>query len=227
MKQYFILFLFLWIVLVPDNVNAYGSCSATDKIRLQKYASNIAYYYEYEDLNKGDDFSDVNFTITFTNVIGELFIYDESAKVRYNPNDKNEVVITGKNHSEYLIFSVYGQSSKCFNENISNIYITLPIYNKFHTDELCERAPEYSLCGKWVIANMSYDEFKEKVEDYIINRGGKSEIILPTSDLTTFEIVIGFLAKYSLLIFGSIIVMTSASMYYLIKKDEFDLDIKH
>ena len=83
------------------------------------------------------------------------------------------------------------------------------------------------MCGKWVIANMSYDEFKEKVEDYIINRGGKSEIILPTSDLTTFEIVIGFLAKYSLLIFGSIIVMTSASMYYLIKKDEFDLDIKH
>ena len=43
---------------------------------------------------------------------------------------------------------------------------------------------------------------------------------------SVFEIIIAFLAKYSLIIFGSIIIICAGLIFYLVRKDDFDLSIK-
>ena len=54
----------------------------------------------------------------------------------------------------------------------------------------------------------------------------KKEEIIKIGDLSLFEKIIEFLAKYSFIIFGSIIIICAGLIIYLNKKDDFDLSVK-
>lgn len=172
MKRYFLIFIMLFLFILPGKVNAL--CSDAEIIRLQNIAKNVQYSYEY-DYNKN------KFIIIFNNLSKEIVLEDVSNKKRYNTND--EIKINDVNSGMHR-YSIYAENKKCTNELLISKYITLPYYNVYYNLEFCKGIEEYSYCNKWLNNQISYDvwyskvsEYKESKNDKKINKIEKETII--------------------------------------------------
>ena len=227
MKKKNILILIFSILLLPNIVNARKMCEYDDKTRLQRIASNIASSYTYkEEKNEETGFNTVKFTVTLTNMHDDVVIIDEETNEHYYNNADREIVIENVKPGKYLKFLVYGNIDNCREEKVTTIYVTLPSFNKYYTDELCRNIPDYSLCNKWANIKMTHEKFTQKVQAYLDSLIVSSENTASENQESVFEIIIAFLAKYSLIIFGSIIIICAGLIFYLVRKDDFDLSIK-
>ena len=160
-------------------------------------------------------------------IISILLIASISIGGIYLTRDKEkEIVIENVKPGKYLKFLVYGNIDNCREEKVTTIYVTLPSFNKYYTDELCRNIPDYSLCNKWANIKMTHEKFTQKVQAYLDSLIVSSENTASENQESVFEIIIAFLAKYSLIIFGSIIIICAGLIFYLVRKDDFDLSIK-
>ena len=82
------------------------------------------------------------------------------------------------------------------------------------------------MCNKWANIKMTHEKFTQKVQAYLDSLIVSSENTASENQESVFEIIIAFLAKYSLIIFGSIIIICAGLIFYLVRKDDFDLSIK-
>ncbi|MEG0137580.1 MAG: hypothetical protein RR708_01160 [Bacilli bacterium] len=225
-KKEFII-LFITIIFLPIRVFAREVCSYDSQSKMQKISSNIATSYDYiETFNPETGFSDVTFTVYLSNINNMISIYDtESNKIIEN-TPSNEIVISNQQPGKYLKYYIYGNIDGCREIRISTIYVTLPNFNKYYSDPICRNIPDYELCNKWSQVNLTYKDFSKKVNVYLSGLVEETKPGISVNNITIFEKIINFLANYSLVIFGSIIIICAGLIYYLIRKDEFDLTIK-
>lgn len=215
-----ILFVFGLLMVMPSIVSA--QCNYDEKSRLQALASNLNFSYNYAEIENGIN-SSVNFNITIANTNQELYIVDQTNIKVYYYNNLSEFTINNYKPGSTIQFIIYGNSGDCKGVELITNYITLPSYNQFYKDSVCNGISEYKLCKRWTKVNLSYDEFLKKVEDYKEQiKPKENPSVLEEPNL--IEMIIVFLSKYSFYLFGGIIVVCGILIVYLIRKDDFDLN---
>lgn len=209
--------LFCFFMIIPSVVGA--SCDYNEKNKLQALASNLGFSYNYTETDEGIN-SKANFSIIITNMRPEIYVVDQTnIKVYYYNN--NEFTINGYKPGSTTQFIVYGNVGECKGVELLNNYITLPSYNRFYKDEVCEGVSDYKLCNRWTRVNLSHGEFVKKVEQYKLSLNVEVPPVVKEKNFV--EKIIEFLSKYSIYLFGGIILICSGLIIYLRRKDDFDL----
>lgn len=218
-KKYF--FLFLLLFLLPANIKA--ACSVEEKVRLKSLASNINFSYKYVMRDNGS----VRFDITISNLHPDLYINDKYYAQTIYYNDAKEITINEYDPGISIQYDIVSNYGACQGEKIFTNYVTLPSYNYYYNDPLCEGIEDYSLCKKWSTVSLTHEQFESNIQKYkdsLKKETKKQEEIKEEEDV--FLLALDFLARYNLFIFGGIIIICSVLIYYLKRKDDFDLKTK-
>jgi len=212
-------FVFSLLVFMPIIVSA--QCEYSEKSRLQGLANNLNFTYDYKETDAGIN-SSVDYSITIANIVPDLYIVDQTnIKVYYN--NQGEITISNYRPGSTIQFIVYGNTENCKGVELINNYVSLPSYNSFYKDPMCDGVTDYKLCKRWAKIDLSYDEFVKKVKEY--KEKLKVEDIPVIEGKNSFiDKIISFLSKYSFYLFGAIIVICSGLIFYLNRKDDFDLN---
>jgi len=218
MRRVNVILMFIFLMIIPSITKA--ECGYSEISRLQALATNLGFSYNYTETDEGIN-SKVNFNITITNMVPELYIVDQTNIKVYYYNQNKEVTIGNYKPGSTTRFIVYGNSGACKGVEISNNYVTLPSYNRFYKDEVCNGVSDYKLCNRWSRVDLSYSSFVKKVTEY--KEQLNKEVPPVEQEKTVLEIIIDFLAKYSFYVFGFIIIVCSILIFYLKRKDDFDL----
>lgn len=160
MKKVFLI-IAIFCISIPNIVKA--ECSTDEKIALSKMVSNIKITPVFnEDTEK--------FNILISNITPNIYFRDMNTKTNYQ-NTGGEVVIYNVEPNESYRLKFFSAINACYGETITSTYVTLPGYNKYYKDPLCEGLDEYKICQKWV--NYNYDRAKFEEE---INKIEKKEV---------------------------------------------------
>ena len=213
-----ILFVFSLLMFMPNVVSA--ECDYNEKNKLQSLATNLNFTYNYKEIENNGNYS-VKFSITVANLQPELYVVDQTNMKIYYYNDNKEVTISNYNAGSTTQFIVYANVGECRGQQLITNYITLPSYNRYYKDPICEDVTDYKLCNRWSLVNLSYDDFVKKVKEYKEQVSEEIPIVNKEPDL--IEKIIDFLSKYSIYLFGGIALVCSGLIFYLKRKDDFDL----
>ena len=129
------LFLFLGI----SSVKA-AACDNALKVDYQNRAKNISYSYTYNDSNN-------SFNIIFTNITNGFYLIDMDTMQEYR--NQGEIVIYNVSPGNSYRYGVFTSDlNPCSGMSIYNIYVTLPFYNPYYNDPLCDGINTYKYCKK-------------------------------------------------------------------------------
>ena len=197
-----------------SNVNA-AACDNSLKVDYQNRAKNISYSYTYNDSNN-------TFSMLFTNITDGLYLIDMDTMFEYKNN--GEITINNVGAGKSYRFGVFtSDANPCSGSSIYNIYITLPFFNPYYTDSLCDGINNYKYCKKFINKSVSYEEFKENVTNYknSLNKDNKDtkEEIEKTFIEKIFNKVFDLYLKYYFLILPFIIIITLLAIVRENKKD--------
>lgn len=209
-----IIFLYIFISLLPTNVEAL--CNNSEIASLKELASNINVSYSYKIQENY-----AVFNITLDNIFDEIYVLDEN-KNRYDYNIYNNGVLNFINYAQgtNYKFDVYANGGMCDGTYLTTIYATTPKYNRYYNLAVCDNAREYNLCGRWVTHNLSYNEFVNNVKKYIENRD-KIEIITDDKNISTISYILNFIEMYYIYIIIVIVVTILIIKYIKYKRDTF------
>lgn len=235
-----ILFLFPITVIYADEAS---DAAYYNQNRLKKIASNINYDYSYHESN-----GQVTFSIRFTNVLSDVYIHDVTHNKNYYTNKDNTIVISGfgsgktyeflikdNNYSEDItMIQTYWDGEKFVDrvlvlgknpippeKEISKIYVTLPKYNSYYNDPVCQDFSEYKLCQKWYSHNLSHDEFVREVNQAKSNNEKKPIVKAESEDKWTDF----FRKHWVLIVCGSsaiVIIVVLLSVRFAKNRDGFE-----
>lgn len=218
MKRIVKLVLLFLAIVFPMKVEGY--CTTEDKMRYSTLSANIVTSYDYVE-----SLENVSFNITIHNVHKDLIIKDKQTGKSYrsSQNTLNNFTISNLKDGASYIFEVYANNSNCSYRVYNTLYVTVPKYNKYYKDSVCNGASEYLYCQKWVeIGSISYDEFVELVNDY--KKENIEEIIDNEDEEKNWIYIISdFWAKYYLYIAGGIILICVPIIIVKNKQNSFDL----
>lgn len=210
MKKKIILLLLL---LIPTSVHAL--CNDSEKIRLNKLASNVTYSYTYEESNQ-----DISYTVTISNLSKDLIIRDRYNGKDYRGNGQ-DIVIKGYAQQTTAKFYIYADNQSCYSSSILTNAISFPAYNPYYNDDVCKKAQGYIYCRKWIIMPYSYEEFKSKVNKYISeNTVTKEEIYEIEPGPSLFDIIGIIYVKTYFIILPLIILICLIIIYRLNQKNK-------
>ena len=222
MKKYNnFLYLILTIFMFLNITTVNGECSNSEITTLKKYAANINFSYDYYIEN-----DTAYFNIIVNNLVPQLYIYDEETDTDYFFEDTydGEFVISGltKERGEIQILS---NLDNCFGEKIGVKNYILPSYNKYYSDNICEKNKEHSLCQKWKKNNFTYEEFKKIMEDYEKTKLPKQEFKEEEKkyEHTLLDYFVDFYVKYYYIILSLIIMICIIIMIISARKNKFNL----
>ena len=213
-KSLCLLFFFSFMFFLP---NVKAVCNYQEDSRVKQLASNVFISYDYHN--------DTNtFSIVLTNLHPDIYIYDTVKRQFYYYNGSSNMTIDGYKPGENVKFNIHSNLSNCQGQVKYFQYISLPFYNQYYLDPLCEGLDEYSLCQKWTTHGIKkYEDFVKEVTAYKLsleNSTVEEPVIVPTiTKTTTF---IDFLLNYYYYILIIIIIGCLSGMYYLTKKDRFN-----
>lgn len=161
------------------------------------------------------------FNLKFKNLTDDLYIRLDS----YNSEWKHEAgvdeisfdIVTGTYN-----FAVY--SEKC-QVKLSNIKVKIPRFNMYSLDPLCDGidGTDFPLCGKYYEYEISYDNFKTRVEDYRkknkIDESNNNTSKEKFSINTILSRILNFIDEYQLyLLISLIVIFLVLIMIIVIKK---------
>ena len=161
MKLKYLLFLLL---ILPLTVNA--DCSTKELTRLRKLANNVTTDVRYETKTyeeEGETFEDSQFNIIFTNVIEDLYIYDEDYLNWFYPENG---IATADDYASGKTFHFSVKSTKCGPQKLADIYVTVPFFNNYYNKDVCKGYSKLSVCQKWVKYYKSEEEIQTYIEKY-------------------------------------------------------------
>lgn len=217
MKKIVKLILLFFVITFPMTVKGY--CTTEEKIRYSTLASNITTSYEYTEKDTG-----VLFNITIHNVHKDLIIIDKQTGKKYSNKNKelNNFNINNLVDGKSYVFEVYADNKDCSYRLYNTLYVTVPKYNKYYKESVCDDASDYIYCQKWVeTGNLSYEEFLVLVNNYK-NNAVDEEIVDEKEEKNWIYIVGDFWAKYYLYISGMIIIICIPIIVIKNKRDNFD-----
>ena len=222
MKKIWLLILML-ILPVTVFARANTKCDYSLVSKLKKYASNVNIIYDYKIDN-----NDALFTVTINNIVPDIYILDEvSGKTyTYESTNNGELVIPNIKGIKKLKYKILSRNGGCADELLLTHYITLPVYNKYSADPLCEGLENYKLCYTFLDTDITYDEFKEKIEAY--KNPKKAEVpeektkINKKSDWDKF---LDFMVKYGVYIVAAIAILITIISVRRSRKNQFDFKL--
>ena len=90
-----------------------------------------------------------------------MIVFDNTANKTYRnfKNTGSEITINTKRNGRYS-FSIYSLQCK---DKIIDKTISLPIYNKYYNDPLCDGLEGYSQCQRWSGYNATRKEFEQDI----------------------------------------------------------------
>lgn len=199
--------IFTIMILFLNISYVYAECTTEEMTNLKKEANKIRATYKHlgkVETEWGEIFYN-NFNLEFTNVPNDFYLKIEGLDEEYKP--ENNIVKMTINNGKWN-FDIY--SSKCA-EKVDSLLVKIPRYNVYSEDPLCEGidGDKFSLCGKYYESDVTYESFKERVENYraihkIDSKKDKQEVIENKKNIN-LDIIIKYINKYKTYILGSII----------------------
>lgn len=235
MKQLKYLFVLGILLFLPNIVYADETCSVSNIARLKKIASNISTTYDYTESIPATGYGNVTFTATISNVTKDIYVmkvdnYYTLQGTIYQGDENNQIQINDLSAGVSYHFVVFDNiGNECQDDLIYEFYITLPNYNKYYINPVCDKVPNYKYCQKWTNVNLTETEFVNSVNKYIksLEETDDQEDTDSNNDkYSTFIEIMEFLSKYSIAIFGSIVLISAGGIIYLKKKDNFDFKLR-
>ena len=219
------LLLFIVMLVLPMAVfaRAKTGCDYSLVSRLKKYASNVNVIYDYRIEN-----NEAIFSVTFNNIVSEIYIHDEVTGANYYFENTNngELVINDIKNIKKLKYKVLSRNGECNDELLLTHYITLPVYNKYSTDPLCEGLENYKLCYTFLDTDISYDEFKQKIEEYKKEKPAeKEEEKKKISEKSNWDKFLDFMVKYGIYIVAIIAILITILSIRRSRKNQFDFKL--
>lgn len=221
MKYILVTIVAFLIFNLDSDALTYGGCEYSEISRLKSIVSNVNISYDYYIRN-----NQVYFNVTINNITPGIYFVDSQTGLKYeysNTVDGEITINDYKNTTGHYKF--YSGLSECYGVKLSNKYYTLPTYNSYYGDPLCEDNKNYSLCQKWAKITYSYSEFEKLIYDY-----NNKEQVLPKEDeikpiyqQTYLDIFAKFYIKYYYFILIGIIFICVTVMIISKKKNSFDL----
>ncbi len=149
--------LLLILLCIPyTKVNAFY-CTYQQQARLKGLATNINISYDFDEKSK-------TFTFNLINLNKEIYFIDTTNDKTYTYT-KNEIELKGYKSGQKVKFEFYSNVEFC-DKVLYTYIVTLPTYNPYYKDKVCNGVENYNLCQKWTSHNLSKSAFKEKVNEY-------------------------------------------------------------
>lgn len=199
----------------------YGGCEYSEISNLKSFVSNVNISYDYYIYD-----NEAYFDVTLTNLVSGIYFVDSKTGIKYfydNTND-GEIIIKGYKNSGGN-YKFYSALDKCYGVKLGNKYYSFPTYNRYYESDICKENQNYSLCQKWTKVTYSYNELKEKIDEY----NKKNEILEsekePTIiyDKTLLDVFVSFYVKYYYIILIGIIAVCVITMIINSRKNKFDI----
>lgn len=149
-------FLLVIMLCILFPITAQAECSTDEKIALSKMVSNIKITPVFNEETE-------KFNILISNITPNIYFMDMKTKTMYQ-NTKGETVIYNAEPNESYRLKFFSSINACYGETITSTYITLPGYNKYYKDPLCEGLGEYKICQKWINYNYDRTKFEEEIK---------------------------------------------------------------
>ena len=219
------IYLFILMLVLPISVfaRAKTGCDYAVLSKLKKYASNVNLIYDYKIVD-----NEAYFNITINNIVPDIYILDETSGKTYNYASSNngEVVIPDVHGVKKLKYKIMSTNASCIDELLLTQYITLPVYNKYSADPLCDGLENYSLCYTFLETDLTYDEFKEKIEAYRNRKPvEEEETVIKEHVKTDWEKFLDFMMKYGLYIMAAFAILITIISVRRSKKNKFDFKL--
>lgn len=209
--KYAILSIFAFM-LIPNSIKG-AVCKDSDKVNYQSLAKNISISYDYKE-----EGTKAKFNLTFSNIPEGFYLVEYNSEQNY-PYVGSEITIPNLSQGRSFKFEVYTTSLGCDNIVLYTHYVTLPYYNPYYTDSLCDNIKNYKYCNKWVNKKITYSEFKENVEKYR-NNIKKEEIKEEEKQTSLFDTIISFYLDYYYIILPIIILTGIVTIRRSIRKQD-------
>jgi len=191
-------------------------CDYSELTRIRKQASQVNIMSEYKEV---DD--EVLFTITIYNLRPNQYVIDTITNKRYdygyNKEKESEIVIDNIKKSGMYKFEVYSIENTCNEKALNTLYVTLPTYNKYYKDKLCKGIESYKLCQKWFGTEITYERFKEEINNYK-NSIKPNEEIDEEKEETIFDYLINIYINTYYIILPLFIIILLMPIYSIYKK---------
>lgn len=134
---------------------AKAACTTDEKIALSKIVNNVKVTpVFYEEAEK--------YALIVSNITPDIYFQDINTKIVYK-NTGKEITIHNVNPNQSYRIKFYSAMNNCYGSALQSIYITLPGYNKYYKDPLCEGFSSYKICQKWVNYNYDKETFEKEV----------------------------------------------------------------
>lgn len=211
MKKLFLIISILCTML-PSIVKA--ECSNEEKIELSRIVSNVKITPVFNEERE-------KFSIIISNITPSIYFRDMNAKVDYI-NKGSEVVLYDVSPNQSYRIKFFSAKPACYGEALTSSYVSLPGYNKYYKDPLCEGLEDYKICQKWVNYNYSRSKWEEEVKKIEKPEEKKPEVKPREKEVKGFYDYLGELyEKYYYIVLPIIIIACTIEIAKLYKKEKF------
>lgn len=210
--KYILLTIFIFLFMTPD---AYAYCGRADMSRIKDIANKISLTAQYAKDENGNDTGKYN--VIISNLTDEIYIIEELTKNEYyyDSNNNGTIVINNLENQKYK-FNIHYE--RCDDELIRTIDYTLPKYNHYANDPLCEGISEEELdvCGRLYQEELDDETFYKKIEEYLSKTENKEQTEKTSSNL--YNKIIEILKKYYIYIIATIVLIVIITSTIVINK---------
>lgn len=227
MKKYYVYTLLVFFILIiPKNVKAAGLCDNRTMADYRELAGNIKIYTDYRIVE-----NQAKFDITITNIPREVYILDVSTEKVYraeNFTTYNELIIKDYTENQRITFQIFMNMGGCYGEKLTTIYATLPNYNEYSSDPVCEGAEDFSLCQKWGTVSTGYNDFVTQINDYKLKKKQNTVVVYEPQEPNLKDKILDFIGDYYIYLIGFIaiiVLLLMALKTWASNKNEFDFKV--
>ena len=215
--------LFVLMLILPISVfaRAKTSCDYSLMSKLKKYASNVNIIYDYRIEN-----NEAYYNITISNLVPDIYVVDETFNNTYRYTNGGEVVIPNIKNTKKIKYKILSANAGCPDEVLLTQYIKLPVYNKYSTDPLCDGLENYKLCYTFLDTDITYDEFKKKIEAYKNKKPVEEEVITKKKNIKSdWDKFLDFMLQYGIYIAAAIAIIITIISVRRSRKNKFDFKL--
>ena len=213
MKNFFyILILFTLFNFMSINASA-AVCSDDEINRLSEQANTVEYVVELTD---GDE-DDVSETETYPSYLISFYNMNEDLKLVQKDgsfSSTDDMIEDGRITFRYRTleyqeetFEIYASSDECTGKLLRTMTVTIPQYNEYANNPLCEDAQDYIYCSPTIYSDekIEYEDFVSGVTQYKIDVESSAlevdETLLNKYRIYSYMIGLASLALVALVVF--------------------------
>lgn len=163
-----LLFIALLSLFIPSTI--YADCTKEEINNFKKIEDDYKITYEFNKDTK-------LYTLTFYSPEPDIYDYtspDSNTFLNCEVINNNTVKCSNIQSDEYN-FEIIGMTDSC-DITLKKIKITLPKYNTYSEDPLCEGIEEFVLCQPTYDKDIDYETFVSRVNSYKKNHPVKEDI---------------------------------------------------